>query len=30
VANAVAEALGSDPWKIPLTPERIMRMVLKT
>ncbi|MFH1834439.1 MAG: molybdopterin cofactor-binding domain-containing protein, partial [bacterium] len=28
VANAIAEAIGGDPREIPLTPERIMELVV--
>ena len=29
VANAIADALGVDPKEIPLTPERLMRLVVE-
>ena len=29
VANAVADAIGVDPHEIPLTPERLMKLVLE-
>jgi len=27
VANALADALGADIWEIPMTPERIFRLL---